>query len=59
MIHAIPNKWLEKIKAKKEPETAPSYKQEKYKEMDASKPKKRFTLASTQSLVKTLRGIRK
>jgi hypothetical protein len=62
MMHAIPNKWVEKIKAKKVPETAPSYAADPIaatEGISSRKPIKRFTIAARQTLVKTLRGIRK
>lgn len=57
----ILNTWIEKIKKKKEPETAPSYGRNPLVDTyapDAKKPK-RFTLPSAGVFVRTLRGIRK
>jgi hypothetical protein len=61
MMQAIPNKWIEKVRVKKEKETAPAYKSDPkaQKEMDSDKRMKRFSFAARQTLVKTLRGIRK
>jgi hypothetical protein len=58
----IRNTWVEKIKKKKEHETAPSYERDPLADTyahDAKKPKKRFSLPSTGIFVRTLRGIRK
>lgn len=58
----IRNKWVEKIKTKKEHETAPSYERDPMADTyayNAKKPKKRFSLPSSGTLVRTLRGIRK
>jgi hypothetical protein len=62
MMQAIPNKWIEKVRVKKEKETAPAYAADKKSSSDlisSDKPKRRFTFASRQTLVKTLRGIRR
>jgi hypothetical protein len=62
MMHSIPNKWIEKIKAKKEPQTEPSYDADPIaatEGISSSKPLKRFSFAARQTLVKTLRGIRR
>jgi hypothetical protein len=56
----IMNTWIEKIRKKKTPETAPAYESHKITEDDAyKKPEKRHTNAARAVLVKTLRGIRK
>jgi hypothetical protein len=58
----IRNTWVEKIKKKKEHETAPSYERDPLADTyahDAKKPKKRFSVPATSILVRTLRGIRK
>jgi hypothetical protein len=58
----IRNTWVEKIKKKKEHETAPSYGRDPLADTyahDAKKPKKRFSMPSTAILVRTLRGVRK
>ena len=58
----IQNKWVEKQKKKKTPETAPSYESDLLAESEiynAKKPIKRFTLAARSVVVRTLRGIRK
>lgn len=61
-MDTIRNTWLEKIKKKKEPETAPSYESDPLDDTyayNAKKPKNRFSLPFAGILVKTLRGIRK
>lgn len=58
----IRNNWIEKIKRKKEHETAPSYGRDPLADTyayNSTKPKKRFSVPSTSILVRTLRGIRK
>lgn len=58
----IRNTWVEKIRKKKEHETAPSYSRDPLADTyahNAKKPKKRFSVPSTSILVRTLRGIRK
>lgn len=61
-MSTIRNSWVEKIKKKKEHETAPSYDRDPLADTyahDTPKPKKRFSVPSTAILVKTLRGVRK
>ncbi len=58
----IRNTWVEKIKKKKEHETAPSYERDPLSDTyayNATKPKKRFSVPLKSILVKTLRGVRK
>ena len=58
----IRNKWVEKIKTKKEHETAPAYERDPLADTyayNAQKPRKRFSNPATAILVKTLRGVRK
>ena len=58
----IRNTWVEKIKAKKEHETAPSYGRDPQDDTyahDAKKPKKRFSVPAKSIFVRTLRGVRK
>lgn len=61
-MSTIRNTWVEKIKSKKEHETAPAYDRDPLADTyayNAKKPKKRFSLPNTSIFVKTLRGIRK
>ena len=60
-MNTIPNKWVEKKRKKKEPETAPSYTSDKtdYFAYSTRKPESRHTPAARSALVKTLRGIRR
>lgn len=58
----INNTWIEKIKKKKRPETAPAYEfdsKDTWIPASNDKPIKRFTSAARATLVCTLRGIRK
>jgi len=58
----IRNSWVEKIKKKKNHETAPSYGRDPLADTyayNATKPKKRFSVPACSILVKTLRGVRK
>jgi len=58
----IHNTWVEKIKAKKLKETAPSYESYKYTDDFATQtktPKKRHTPSLQVNAVKTLRGVRR
>lgn len=58
----IPNSWVEKLRKKRDPVTAPSYDYESedtYSVSSTKKPKKRSTLASSSFMLKTLRGVRK
>ena len=62
IMATIKNSWIEKIKRKKEHETAPSYERDPLSDTyayDAKKPKKRFSVPATAILVKTLRGVRR
>lgn len=58
----VPNKWLEKVKAKKGPETAPAF---EFNDEDTWNPVlkkqsvKRHTLSTGMIMKKTLRGVRK
>lgn len=58
----IQNTWVEKQKKKKSHDTAPAYASDHIAASDiisSKKPKKRFSLPSCGTLVKTLRGVRK
>ena len=60
-MDTIRNSWVEKVKKKKVQETAPSYERDYVDTFSphAKKPKKRFSIPSAVSFVKTLRGVRK
>lgn len=59
-MSTITNKWIEKERKKKAPDTAPSYSQSHYDILDSTgKPIKRHTFAARGSYVRTLRGVRK
>lgn len=58
----ITNSWVEKVKKKKEHETAPAYESYAYKndfKHQTRKPEKRHTPALKATFTKTLRGTRK
>lgn len=56
----IQNKWIEKLRKKKEPTTAPAFEQAAYDILDSTgKPIKRFSHASVATRIKTLRGVRR
>lgn len=58
----IRNTWIEKVKRKKEPETAPSYERNPLADTYAcntKKPLKRFSVPAASVLIKTLRGVRR
>ncbi len=61
-METIRNTWVEKIKKKKEHETAPSYDRDPLADTyahNAKKPKKRFSKPAISSYIRSLRGIRK
>ena len=59
----IRNKWIEKEKKKRAPETAPAFlsvdTSDDWNPVDTDKPTKRFTNAANGTMKKTLRGVRK
>ncbi|HHT9109604.1 MAG TPA: hypothetical protein ACFYDZ_00425 [Candidatus Brocadiaceae bacterium] len=58
----IRNTWIEKVKKKKAPETAPAYESYAYKNDFATqtkKPEKRHTPSLKATMNRTLRGVRK
>jgi len=58
----IHNSWVEKVKKKKAPETAPSYESYSYRndfKAQTKKPEKRHMPSLKATINKTLRGIRK
>lgn len=58
----IVNSWIEKVKKKKNHETAPAYETYAYKNdfnTQTKKPEKRHTPSLKATMTKTLRGIRK
>lgn len=61
-MQVIPNKWIEKLRKKKDAETAASYKAEIFDSWDVANNEtriERYTKAAKSVYVKTLRGIRK
>jgi hypothetical protein len=58
-MDVIKNKWIEKVRKKKDPETAPSYAAIRVDEMDESTPRKCHTNAARARYKHTLRGVRK
>jgi hypothetical protein len=58
----IHNTWVEKVKKKKSPETAPAYEAYAFKDdfkTQTRRPEKRHNPALKATFVKTLRGTRK
>jgi hypothetical protein len=58
----IPNKWVEKQKKKKAPETAPAFEAnhiDNWLPVNPGRPVKRHTNAARSTMVRTLRGVRK
>lgn len=61
-MNTIPNKWVEKVKAKKKAETAPAFESkpgDNWSPTGLSKDIKRHTMSAKANLHKTLRGLRK
>jgi hypothetical protein len=61
-MNTIPNKWIEKQKKKKGPETAPAYEfstKDTWIPVGSDKTPKRHTNAARATYRQTLRGIRK
>jgi len=60
-MNTIPNKWIEKERKKRSPETAPSYTTDRtdYFKYSTRKPKSRHDPAARAIYTKTLRGIRR
>lgn len=61
-MHAIRNTWVEKVKKKKEKETAPSYETNKIEDdfkHATRKPEKRHSPSLKATFSRTLRGVRK
>lgn len=59
-MSVIQNKWIEKQRKKKTPDTAPAYAQAAYDILDSTgKPVSRFSKSSVATRIRTLRGVRK
>ena len=61
-MSVIPNKWVQKEKKKKAPETAPSFgsiPDDTWIPVKSGTPEKRSTTYAKSTMHKTLRGVRK